>query len=40
EVPSAIVASGKAREVTAVRVDGHSITAEDAANSSGGGGAH
>ncbi|KFQ22782.1 hypothetical protein N332_05364, partial [Mesitornis unicolor] len=29
-----------AGEVTAPRVDGHSVTAEDAANSSGGGGAH
>ncbi|KFO08868.1 hypothetical protein N312_13029, partial [Balearica regulorum gibbericeps] len=38
--PPAIVASGNAREVTAPRGDGHSITAEDAANSSGGGGAH
>ncbi|KFP03194.1 hypothetical protein N300_06773, partial [Calypte anna] len=38
--PSAIVAAGNAREVTAARVDGHSITAEDAANSSRGGGAH
>ncbi|KFP98145.1 hypothetical protein N330_12084, partial [Leptosomus discolor] len=40
EAPSATTAAGKAREVTAARVDGHAITAEDAANSSGGGGAH
>ena len=40
EAPSATVAAGNAREVTAPRGDGHSITAEDAANSSGGGGAH
>ncbi|KFM03737.1 hypothetical protein AS27_11560, partial [Aptenodytes forsteri] len=38
--PSAIVVAGNAREVTAPRGDGHSITAEDAAHSSGGGGAH
>ncbi|KFV03256.1 hypothetical protein N340_00862, partial [Tauraco erythrolophus] len=38
--PSATVESGNAREVTAARGDGHSITAEDAANSSRGGGAH
>ncbi|KFP16459.1 hypothetical protein Z169_12254, partial [Egretta garzetta] len=36
----ATVAPGNAREVTAARGDGHSITAEDAANSSRGGGAH
>ncbi|KFP03100.1 hypothetical protein N300_06341, partial [Calypte anna] len=36
----ASVAAGNAGEVTAPRVDGHSITAEDAANSSRGGGAH
>ncbi|KFU94587.1 hypothetical protein M959_03969, partial [Chaetura pelagica] len=40
EEPSATVAAGNAREVTAPGVDGHSITAEDAANSSRGGGAH
>ena len=40
EAPSATVAAGNAREVTAPRGDGHSVTAEDAANSSGGGGAH
>ncbi|KFU98459.1 hypothetical protein N340_02233, partial [Tauraco erythrolophus] len=40
EVPSATVTSGNAREVTAARVDGHSITAENTANSSRGGGAH
>ncbi|KFV01555.1 hypothetical protein N340_01900, partial [Tauraco erythrolophus] len=39
EVPSATVASRNAREVTAARGDGHSITAEDAANSRRGGGA-
>ncbi|KFO75537.1 hypothetical protein N303_14256, partial [Cuculus canorus] len=33
-------AAGNAREVTTPRVDGHSLRAEDAANSSGGGGAH
>ena len=38
--PSATVAAGNATKVTAPRGDGHSITAEDAANSSGGGGAH
>ncbi|KFQ81622.1 hypothetical protein N335_09121, partial [Phaethon lepturus] len=37
---SAIVAAGNAREVRAPRGDGHSITAEDAANGSGGGGSH
>ena len=37
---SCLVASGNAREVTAPGVDWHSITAEDPANSSGGGGAH
>ncbi|KFU94585.1 hypothetical protein M959_03966, partial [Chaetura pelagica] len=40
EEPSARVAAGNAREVTAPRVDGHSVTAEDAANSSRGGEAH
>ncbi|KFP87304.1 hypothetical protein N311_00817, partial [Apaloderma vittatum] len=38
--PSATVAVGDAGEVKAPRVDGHALTAEDAANSSGGGGAH
>ncbi|KFU99673.1 hypothetical protein N340_12364, partial [Tauraco erythrolophus] len=38
--PSATVAAGNAGEVKRPRVDGHSITAEDAANSSRGGGAH
>ncbi|KGL98410.1 hypothetical protein N301_14976, partial [Charadrius vociferus] len=38
--PPATVAAGNAGEVTAGRVDGHSLTAEDAANGSGGGGAH
>ncbi|KFP46757.1 hypothetical protein N323_07628, partial [Cathartes aura] len=38
ELPSAIVVSGNAREVTAPRGDGQSII--DAANSSRGGGAH
>ncbi|KFW68558.1 hypothetical protein AS28_07261, partial [Pygoscelis adeliae] len=37
---AATVSAGNAGEVTAPRGDGHSITAEDAANSSGGGGAH
>ena len=36
--PSATVAVGNAGEVKAARGDGHSLTAEDAANSSGGGG--
>ncbi|KFP03208.1 hypothetical protein N300_06777, partial [Calypte anna] len=34
------VAVGNAGEVHTPRADGHSITAEDAANSSRGGGAH
>ncbi|KFP55443.1 hypothetical protein N322_11325, partial [Cariama cristata] len=38
--PSAIVVDGNDREVTASRVDGHSITAEDVVNSSRCGGAH
>ncbi|KFW04601.1 hypothetical protein N327_01059, partial [Fulmarus glacialis] len=38
--PSATAAAGNARKVTAPRGDGHSITAEDAANSSRGGGSH
>ncbi|KGL88057.1 hypothetical protein N301_13006, partial [Charadrius vociferus] len=37
---SATVAAGDAGEVTAGRVDGHSVTAEDAANGSRGGGSH
>ena len=32
EAPSATIQAGNAREVTAPRVDGHSITAEDTAN--------
>ncbi|KFO76529.1 hypothetical protein N303_00849, partial [Cuculus canorus] len=38
--PPATVASGNAREIKASRGDRHSLRAEDAANSSGGGGAH
>ncbi|KFP88329.1 hypothetical protein N311_02752, partial [Apaloderma vittatum] len=38
--PSATVAVGDAGEVKAPRVDGHALTAEDAANSSRSGGAH
>ncbi|KFW62251.1 hypothetical protein AS28_04695, partial [Pygoscelis adeliae] len=38
--PPAAVAAAEAGEVTAPRSDGHSITAEDAANGSGGGGSH
>ncbi|KFP03202.1 hypothetical protein N300_06770, partial [Calypte anna] len=34
------VVAGNAEEAKAPGVDGHSITAEDAANGSGGGGAH
>ncbi|KAL2295187.1 hypothetical protein Nmel_018344, partial [Mimus melanotis] len=37
---AATIAAGDAGEVKAPRVDGHSITAEDAANSSRGGGSH
>ncbi|KFQ52282.1 hypothetical protein N334_12851, partial [Pelecanus crispus] len=37
---AATIAAGDAGEVTAARVDGHSVTAEDAANGSRGGGAH
>ncbi|KFQ66807.1 hypothetical protein N335_13186, partial [Phaethon lepturus] len=37
---AATVAAANAEEVTAPSVDGHSITAEDAANNSGGGGSH
>ncbi|KGL73934.1 hypothetical protein N309_04399, partial [Tinamus guttatus] len=40
QAPSATVATGNAGEVAAVRIDGNSLTAEDAANSSGGGGSH
>ncbi|KFO92847.1 hypothetical protein N320_04637, partial [Buceros rhinoceros silvestris] len=40
EIPSAAVAVGNAREVKAPGADGHSLRAEDAASSSGGGGAH
>ncbi|KFU97538.1 hypothetical protein N339_11460, partial [Pterocles gutturalis] len=40
EAPCATVAAGDAGEVKASRADGHSITAEDPASSSGGGGAH
>ncbi|KFR08764.1 hypothetical protein N306_14421, partial [Opisthocomus hoazin] len=40
EAPSATVVAENAREVTAPRADGHSVTAEDAAKSSRGGGAH
>ncbi|KFV67458.1 hypothetical protein N307_01813, partial [Dryobates pubescens] len=40
QVPSAIGVAGDAREVTSARADRHSLTAEDAANSSGAGGAH
>ncbi|KFZ56274.1 hypothetical protein N338_09977, partial [Podiceps cristatus] len=40
EACSATVAAGNAREVAAGRSDGHSLTAEDAAHSSRGGGAH
>jgi len=38
--PSATVAAAKARQVKAPRGDGHALRAEDAANSSGGGGSH
>ena len=38
--PSATVAVGNAGEVKAARGDGHTLRAEDAANSSGGGGSH
>ncbi|KFO12144.1 hypothetical protein N312_13615, partial [Balearica regulorum gibbericeps] len=37
---TATVAAGDTGEVTAPRGDGHSVTAEDAANSSRGGRAH
>ncbi|KFV48024.1 hypothetical protein N328_11916, partial [Gavia stellata] len=37
---SATVVAGDAGEVSAPRVDGDSVTAEDAANSSRGGGSH
>ncbi|KFO72132.1 hypothetical protein N303_00585, partial [Cuculus canorus] len=39
-VPPTTVAAGNAREAKAPGVDGHSLRAEDVANSSGGGGAH
>ena len=38
--PAATVAAGNTGEVTAARVDGDSVTAEDAANGSRGGGSH
>ncbi|POI20240.1 hypothetical protein CIB84_016013, partial [Bambusicola thoracicus] len=38
--PSATVAVGNAGEVKATRGDGHTLTAEDAANGSGGGGSN
>ena len=38
--PSATVAAAEARQVKAPRGDGHTLRAEDAANSSGGGGSH
>ncbi|KFP92577.1 hypothetical protein N311_04304, partial [Apaloderma vittatum] len=37
---AATAAIGNRGQVKATGVDGHSLTAEDAANSSGGGGAH
>ncbi|KFV43478.1 hypothetical protein N328_04076, partial [Gavia stellata] len=40
EAPSALIAAGNAREVTAPRGNGNYITAEDTANGSGGGGSH
>ncbi|KGL94408.1 hypothetical protein N301_13323, partial [Charadrius vociferus] len=40
KISSAIVTVRNAREVTAARVDGHSITAEAAANPSRGGGSY
>ncbi|KFP69655.1 hypothetical protein N310_10617, partial [Acanthisitta chloris] len=40
EAPPATIAPGNAGEVKAPGVDGHSVTAEDAANGSGGGGSH
>ena len=40
QAPSATVAAAKARQVTAPRGAGHALRAEDAANSSGGGGSH
>ncbi|POI28166.1 hypothetical protein CIB84_008084 [Bambusicola thoracicus] len=39
-VPSAAVAAAEAGEVKTPRGDGHTLRAEDAANSSGGGGSH
>ncbi|KFP92578.1 hypothetical protein N311_04306, partial [Apaloderma vittatum] len=38
--PATVAVGDDAGEVKAPRVDGHALTAEDAANSSGGGGAH
>ena len=40
QAPSATVAAAEARQVKAPRGDGHTLRAEDAANSSGGGGSH
>ncbi|KFP91020.1 hypothetical protein N311_13026, partial [Apaloderma vittatum] len=40
EAPPAAVEAADAGETKAPRVDGHSLGAQDAANSSGGGGAH
>lgn len=40
QAPSAVVAATKAREVKAPRGDGHSLSTQDAANSSRGGGSH
>ncbi|KFW74763.1 hypothetical protein N305_02497, partial [Manacus vitellinus] len=40
KAPVATIAVGDAGEVKAPGVDGHSVTAEDAANGSGGGGSH
>ncbi|KFP08749.1 hypothetical protein Z169_05738, partial [Egretta garzetta] len=40
QAPSAVGAATKAREVEAPGGDGHSLLAQDAAHSSGGGGSH
>ncbi|RLV63273.1 hypothetical protein DV515_00018438, partial [Chloebia gouldiae] len=40
EAPPSTIAPGDAGDVKAPRVDGHSVRAEDVANSSGGGGSH
>ncbi|KFP65894.1 hypothetical protein N322_11232, partial [Cariama cristata] len=40
QAPSVAIPATKAREAKAPRVDGHSLLPQDAANSSGGGGAH